>query len=104
MDTTGNLLKLFVLSRFFLITITLLAVSLFFTNCDRDEAPQPLQILSFSPTRGNEGSTVIIEETGFGSNTADYVVNLNTLPATITAATSTQLTVIVPAGATDGDI
>jgi hypothetical protein len=102
MDKTGNLFKFFTLFRFIFITITPIAVSLVFTNCDRGEDPQPLIILSISPTRGNEGSTVIIEGTGFG--TTDNVVKFNNLPATITAATSTQLTVIVPAGATDGGI
>ncbi len=62
-------------------------------------------ISSFSPVLGLPGDTVIITGTGFstvaGNNTVKFS---NNVTAMITAATATQLTVTVPAGAVTGTI
>ena len=57
-------------------------------------------IASFSPTSGNTGSPIIITGTNFGSTIGTNTVYFGTVKATITAASTTSLTVIVPKGAT----
>jgi gliding motility-associated-like protein len=60
----------------------------------------PPVIMSFSPTSGPVGISVTIYGTNLGPSPSDNIVLFGTVTATITAATATQLTVIVPAGAT----
>lgn len=104
MVTPITLFWLFDLFRIFFSVITLIGVSLLFVNCEKDEEPQPLALLSFFPSRGSAGSTVTLEGTGFSTHADKNVVLFNSIPATVTTATSTQLTVTVPEGATDGFI
>ncbi|MFN6087153.1 MAG: IPT/TIG domain-containing protein, partial [Cyclobacteriaceae bacterium] len=61
---------------------------------------QPPTITSFTPTSGATGTTVTITGTGFNTTPANNIVIFGATPATVTAATSTQLTVTVPVGAT----
>ncbi len=61
----------------------------------------PPAITSFSPASGVQGSSVIITGTGFSGTTA---VSFNDVNATISAITSTQITVTVPPNATSGKI
>jgi hypothetical protein len=61
-------------------------------------------ITSFSPTAGEVGSTVTITGTNFSTTLSDNIVKFNGTTATVTAATATSLSVIVPSGATDGYI
>jgi gliding motility-associated-like protein len=60
----------------------------------------PPTITSFTPTSGPVGTTVTITGTNFGTTTAGNIVYFGAVQATVTAATSTQLTVTVPTGAT----
>jgi len=60
----------------------------------------PPTITSFSPTSGPIGTTVIIYGTNFSSTLANNIVYFGATKATVTAATSTSLTVKVPLGAT----
>lgn len=55
-------------------------------------------ITAFSPTRGAEGSTVIISGTNFDNATAF----LGNTPVSIVSSTSTSLTIRIPAGGTTG--
>ena len=63
-----------------------------------------ITITSFNPTSGLIGTTVTITGTNFNSTTSLNTVKFNNIAATINAATSTQLTVTVPAAATTGKI
>ena len=60
----------------------------------------PPLITSFSPLTATVGSTITITGTGFNTTAANNIVFFGATQATVTAATSTQLTVTVPAGAT----
>ncbi len=57
-------------------------------------------IASFTPASGPIGITVIINGTNFSTTPANNIVFFGATKATVTAATSTQLTVTVPVGAT----
>ncbi|MBK5274198.1 MAG: IPT/TIG domain-containing protein [Desulfuromonadales bacterium] len=61
-------------------------------------------ISDFSPPGGLAGTTVTISGINFNPNPSSNVVLFNGVTATISAATSTSLTVTVPAGATTGKI
>lgn len=59
----------------------------------------PPTITSFTPASGAVGTTVIITGTNFSTTLANNIVYFGATQATVTAATSTQLTVTVPTGA-----
>ncbi len=63
-----------------------------------------LSINSFTPVNGLTGSTITITGTGFSSTPNNQAVKFNGIDATVTASTSTSLTVSVPTGATTGKI
>jgi gliding motility-associated-like protein len=58
--------------------------------------PPPPTITSFSPMTGEVGSTVTITGTNFNATAANNTVYFGSVKATITAATTTSLTVTVP--------
>jgi hypothetical protein len=60
----------------------------------------PPVIASFTPTSGPVGTSVTITGTNFNANPSNNVVYFGAVKATVTAATSTSLTVTTPAGAT----
>lgn len=61
-------------------------------------------ITDFAPETGVIGTTVIITGSNFSSAIGDNVVKFNNVPAKITAAKATSLTVTVPEAATTGKI
>jgi len=61
-------------------------------------------IASFTPTAGNAESIVTISGTNFSTTPLNNTVKFNGVTAVVTAATSTDLTVVVPTGATTGTI
>lgn len=65
---------------------------------------QAQTITSFSPTSGLVGTTVTITGTGFNTTASQNTVMFNNVLATVTSSTSTVLTVIVPNGATTGEV
>ncbi|MBI1780872.1 MAG: VCBS repeat-containing protein, partial [Sphingobacteriales bacterium] len=73
--------------------VTLCTVTFFAINA------QPV-INSFSPTSGPVGTTVTISGSNFSSTAANNIVYFGAVKANVTAATTTSLTVNVPAGAT----
>lgn len=62
--------------------------------------PVPPVIASFTPTSGPVGTLVTIEGTNFSTTPAANIVRFGTVQSTVTSASATQLTVIVPPGAT----
>ena len=57
-------------------------------------------ITNFNPSSGPIGTTVTITGTNFSTTPSNNIVYFGATKATVTAATSTQLTVAVPMGAT----
>ncbi len=95
-----------IVTRRFLLAIHL-GLCLFFTSCGSDDDPtentDPL-IASFSPSSGPEGSTVNISGKNFDPTASLNSVAFNNKSATVTAASSTELSVVVPVGATTGNV
>lgn len=74
-------------------------------SCSKDDNVTPApSITSFTPGSGTAGSSVIITGANFSATAASNTVMFNGTAATVTAATTTQLTVTVPAEATTGVI
>jgi len=63
-----------------------------------------LSIVNVAPDAAAVGATVIIEGTGFSATASNNQVLFNGVAATVMGATTTQLTVAVPSGATTGPI
>ncbi|WP_230598964.1 IPT/TIG domain-containing protein, partial [Xanthomonas albilineans] len=63
-----------------------------------------LAIFAFSPGRGAPGTPVTIKGQGFSAIASQNAVNFNGVAATVSTASSTELTVVVPSGATTGPI
>ena len=61
-------------------------------------------VTGITPTTGAAGATVTITGTNFNSTPANNTVKFGGVLATVTAATSTALTVTVPAGTTTGSV
>jgi YD repeat-containing protein len=67
-------------------------------------ASSDVSIIDFSPKTGPVATVVAISGTGFSTTPNQNTVTFNGTGATVSAATSTQLTVTVPGGATTGAI
>ncbi len=63
-------------------------------------AAQVPTITSFAPSSGISGSSVVITGTNFSATTSSNIVSFGGAKATVTAASTTELTVTVPAGST----
>jgi uncharacterized repeat protein (TIGR03803 family) len=63
-----------------------------------------VSITDFTPASGVIGTTIIITGSGFDTTPGNNVVKFNGMDATVTDATPTSLTVVVPVGATTGPI
>jgi protocatechuate 3,4-dioxygenase beta subunit len=75
------------------------------SNCSSEDDATPMpSITSFTPASGAVGTTVVITGVNFSATAASNTVTFNGTEATVTAATTTQLTVTVPSGATSGAI
>jgi photosystem II stability/assembly factor-like uncharacterized protein len=61
---------------------------------------RPPTITSFTPASGPAGSSITINGTNFSSVASENIVYFGPVRAVVSAATTTSLTVIVPAGAT----
>src|SRR5205823_484638 len=67
-------------------------------------SPSGLAVFSFSPAQGGVGQTVTIQGQNFSATPSSNTVKFNGTTATVTAATTNQLTTTVPTGATTGPI
>ncbi len=63
-----------------------------------------LTISSISPASGPKGTQVVITGTGFKAAASDNTVTLNGIACTVTSASVSQLTIVIPAGAGSGNI
>ncbi|GAB3037090.1 hypothetical protein GCM10027185_44270 [Spirosoma pulveris] len=69
-------------------------------SCKNEDTPAPvLSITSFSPSSAPVGSTVVITGTAFSATPASNTVTFGSVPAAVTGASTTSLTVVVPTGA-----
>ncbi len=64
----------------------------------------PPTISDITPTNATPGNVVQISGTNFSANTSENIVYFGAVRATVNAATTTQLTVVVPVSATDANI
>jgi 6-phosphogluconolactonase len=67
-------------------------------------AANSLTILNIVPQRGIVGQSITIQGQNFGATIAANTVSFNGVQATVTFASSTQLTVTIPTGATTGPV
>jgi YD repeat-containing protein len=67
-------------------------------------SPGQLAIFAFAPTHGAIGTPVTIQGQGFDTNAANDTVSFNGAVASVASATTTQLMVSVPSGATTGPL
>ncbi len=70
-----------------------------FRNTSTSTTPPPT-ITSFSPLSANPGNVLTITGTGFNTTATNNVVFLGATSATVTAATATSISIVVPDGAT----
>jgi YD repeat-containing protein len=61
-------------------------------------------VIKFTPSSGPAGTSISISGSGFSSTASQDIVTFNGTTATVVAASATQLSVAVPAGATTGTI
>ncbi|GAB3801623.1 hypothetical protein GCM10028819_29240 [Spirosoma humi] len=71
-----------------------------------DPLPQPATttITAISPATAPVGSTVVITGTNFSTDPTSNTVSIGGVTATVVSASSTQLVVVVPAGAASGPV
>jgi YD repeat-containing protein len=67
-------------------------------------ASSAVTVVEFSPNAGVVGTTVTISGTGFSATPSQNLVNFNGTAAAVVSATTTELRVTVPAGASTGAI
>ncbi len=85
-------------------------IIILFASCKKssDTTPPPSPALpvinSFSPATGTAGTTVTISGKNFSPTVANDIVSFNGASAIVTSATSAQIIVSVPNGATTGKI
>ncbi len=77
--------------------------------CSQDKSINPIPIVtvsvtSITPAAGLVGTSVTIIGTGFSTTPADNHITFNGAAAAVASATTTQLTTIVPLGATTGAV
>src|SRR5687767_1564045 len=68
------------------------------------QSANAVSVVGFTPALGPIGTAVVVSGTGFSATPAQNTVTFNGTAATVTAASPTQLSVTVPAGATTGPI
>jgi sugar lactone lactonase YvrE len=86
-----------------------LTAVLIFEGCKKsnDSTPTPTPgpaITGFSPSSDTTGGTITITGTNFSPDAVNDIVKINDITATVISATSTQLTIKVPNGASNGNI
>lgn len=90
----------------FSILSTVSYCALFFSACKKDETPSPIipSINSISTTRAAEGDTLSLSGDNFSSDPTANLVKFDDKNVVVVNASSTLLTVIVPAGLATGNV
>ncbi|SDQ16338.1 Uncharacterized membrane protein [Flagellimonas zhangzhouensis] len=77
-------------------------------SCGKDEEQTPVaggpKMNSFSPLSGSVGTEIWITGQNFGATKADNIVKIGSTTAPITSASTTEIFVTVPEGATTGKV
>lgn len=86
-----------------------LCSSIIFSSCKKDDTPAPTPVpahtvTAISPITGPKNTVVTITGTNFGTSAAALKVYFNGMQATVQTATDTQITTIVPSGASTGAV
>lgn len=89
--------------KYFKIILLILLVGVI-ASCSKDDVTTSTTILSIAPTSGPKNSTVVLTGTNFSANAADNIVTLNGKACSVTIATTTSLSIIIPPGAGSGTI
>ncbi len=87
--------------KLFFFTLMILTGSLLL-SCKKDAVVPTPTIISFTPTNGVGGSSVVITGTSFDATPANNIVKFNGVAAVVTASTTTTITTTVPTDATTG--
>lgn len=74
------------------------------TTCNPIFTLNAVSIISFNPVTGMAGTSVTLDGNNFDATPVNNTVTFNGTAATVTAATTTSLTVMVPVGAVTGPI
>lgn len=74
------------------------------TSCSPIFTLNAVSIISFNPVTGMAGTSVTLDGNNFDATPVNNTVTFNGTAATVTAATTTSLTVMVPVGAVTGPI
>ncbi len=82
------------------------AMLLAMSGCHKNDNASDLTpvLTSFSPAEAAPGATVVITGQNFSQEKTRNIVKFNNVPATVTEAKKTELSVTVPEEATDGKI
>jgi hypothetical protein len=94
------------MKKLFYLLVMCLCSLLLGSGCSKTKEkvePTPT-IVSFTPGSGMMGTSVVITGNNFSATAANNIVKFNGMAATVSAATTTSLTVQVPAGATTGKV
>lgn len=93
---------------FYYVFFSLTTGALFLSSCKKNNPDVPpstdLLVASLTPDHGFSGISVQILGNGFSSVVSEDVVTFNGVAATVTAATTGKLTVVVPANAGTGNV
>ena len=87
----------------------ILSLILLVLGCDPDDATTTSEksgpsITSFGPTSGPVGTEIFITGKNFSTTAANNTVKIGSIAATVTSATTTEIFITVPSGATSGAI
>jgi hypothetical protein len=92
---------------FYQICIVFLAAIGILSCSKSNDTPAPVVppvLTSFSPSSGIVGDTLIVSGTNFDADKTKDLVKLNGVTATLASASTTEMKVVVPAGAVSGKI
>lgn len=81
--------------------LSLLSFILLIT-CSKDDKTPALAITSISPAQGTSGSTINLTGIGFGTSVSENIVLLNGKTCIVKSASTTQLRITIPIGASTG--
>lgn len=97
-------LKIFKAPYLMVPIIGIMSFSFLMTGCSDDPIVKGPEITSITPTEGSVGSTVVITGKNFSAVESENIVTFNEVEASVIVASSTEIAVTVPEGASTGKI